>query len=45
MAVVEHLLIISSEAAPGKKISVEEHELRCPECKKKKYVREQMVSW
>ena len=45
IAVVEHLLLISSEASLGKKISVEEHELRCPKCKNKKYVREQMVPW
>ena len=45
MAAVEHLLLISSEAALGKKISVKEHELRCSECTKKKCVREQMVPW
>ena len=40
IAAVEHLLLISSEAALGKKISVEEHELKCPTCKKKKFVRD-----
>ena len=43
MAAVEHLLLISSEAALGKKISVEEHERGVLIVRKKKYVREQMV--
>ena len=43
MAAVEHLLLISSGASLGRKISVEEHELRYPKCKNKKYVREQML--
>ena len=45
IAAVENLLLISSEAALGRKISVKEYERRCPECKKKKYVREQMILW
>ena len=40
IAAVEHLLLISSEASLGKKISIEEHKLKCPKCKKKKYVRD-----
>ena len=38
IAAIEHLLLISSEASLGKKISVKEHELKCPKCKEKNYV-------
>ena len=37
MAAVEHALMISSEAALGKNIVVEEQDLGCPGCKEKKY--------
>ncbi len=39
IAAVEHTLLISSEATFGKKVGVEEKELCCPGCKKKRYVR------
>ena len=39
IAVVEHTLPISSEAALGKKVDVKE-DLVCPDCKEKKYTRD-----
>ncbi len=39
IAAVEHTLLISSETTFGKKVGVEEKELCCPGCKKKRYVR------
>ena len=38
MAAVECLLPISPEDVHDKRISIKEHDLRCPDCKSKKYV-------
>ena len=35
IAAIEHLLLMSSEVSLDKKISVKEHELKCPKCEKK----------
>ena len=40
IAAVEHMLLISSEAALGRKVDVKERELRCPKCKENKYARD-----
>lgn len=40
VAAVEHVLLISPEAALGKKVDVKEQELMCLGCKEKKYVRD-----
>ena len=38
---VEHELLISSEAALGKKIEINEHKPMCSKCKEKKYTRDE----
>ena len=40
IAAVEHTLLISSEAALGKKVDVKEKELVCPDCKKGEHTRD-----
>ena len=40
MAAVEHDLPMSSEAALGRKVGINEHEPKCPGCKKRKYARD-----
>ncbi len=40
IAAVEHVLLISSEAALGRKIDIREQDLACPDCKEKKYSRD-----
>ena len=40
MATVEHTLLISSEAALGKKVDIKKQNLICPNCKKEEYTRD-----
>ena len=40
IAAVKHALLISSEAALGKKIGIMEQDLACPDCGTKKYSRD-----
>ena len=40
IAAVEHTLLISSEAALGKKVDIKKQHIVCPHCKKEKYTRD-----
>ena len=40
MAAVQHTLLISSEAAPGKKVDIKKQYMVCPHCKKEEHIRD-----
>ena len=40
MAAVQHTLLISSEAALGKKVDIKKQHMVCPHCKKGEYTRD-----